>query len=231
MQTKLTVVNKTGLETTPVSKKKPESKFSKESPSKKSVQKSHRKKKRTPTKRRRRRVSLSPEAVAARARNLNRAMPVIPALAEIIGKSVVTRCEAVKLIWDYVRAHDLKDRNDGRFIVCDKKLLNIFNNESVVHITTMPKLLSHCFITNLPSTGDISLDDYVSTKDWKGSHYSGSESEDDDLGPVEPATGSVDCASDSRQKTTPLSPEKVPRILTPKVKQTKTEVIKIKDEI
>lgn len=39
----------------------------------------------------------------------------------------LTRPEVVKKIWEYIKAHDLQDPKDKRFILCDEKLMNVFN--------------------------------------------------------------------------------------------------------
>lgn len=52
----------------------------------------------------------------------------------------MSRPKVVKEIWNYVKAHDLQDPNDKRYIICDDKLKPIFGDK--VHMFTMNKVLS-----------------------------------------------------------------------------------------
>jgi len=53
-------------------------------------------------------------------------------LAEIIGSSEpVTRAEAVKRLWDYVKAHDLQNPQNRREILADDKLKQLFGKNKI----------------------------------------------------------------------------------------------------
>ncbi|RAR84366.1 DNA topoisomerase-3 [Paracidovorax anthurii] len=54
-----------------------------------------------------------------------------PALAAVIGTEPVARPEAVKKMWDYIKAHNLQDPKDKRTIVADAKLREVFGKDSV----------------------------------------------------------------------------------------------------
>jgi chromatin remodeling complex protein RSC6 len=55
-----------------------------------------------------------------------------PELAHIVGSSPLTRGDAMKRVWDYIKKHDLQDPENKRRIRADANLLPIFeNNESL----------------------------------------------------------------------------------------------------
>ncbi|NBQ85946.1 MAG: DNA topoisomerase III [Betaproteobacteria bacterium] len=53
------------------------------------------------------------------------------ALAAVIGAEPVARTEAVKKLWDYIKAQGLQDPKDKRSIVADAKLLPVFGKDRV----------------------------------------------------------------------------------------------------
>lgn len=64
-----------------------------------------------------------------------------PALKEITGSTGATRPQLTKLLWDYVKVHNLQDPQDRRYILCDAKLEMVFH-EKRVHMTQVAGLLS-----------------------------------------------------------------------------------------
>ena len=54
-----------------------------------------------------------------------------PQLAAVIGNGPFGRGEVKKLLWDYIKAHDLQDPKDKRTIVADDKLKAVFGADSV----------------------------------------------------------------------------------------------------
>ncbi|WP_227698957.1 SWIB/MDM2 domain-containing protein, partial [Raoultella sp. 18093] len=73
----------------------------------------------------------SPAATAAKApRKTAAGKPPSPALAAVIGPDPVGRPEAVKNMWEYIKAHNLQDPKDTRTIVADAKLREVFRKES-----------------------------------------------------------------------------------------------------
>ncbi|MBO9678861.1 MAG: DNA topoisomerase III [Acidovorax sp.] len=53
------------------------------------------------------------------------------ALAAVIGTEPVARPEAVKKMWEYIKAHNLQDPKDKRTILADDKLRAVFGKDSV----------------------------------------------------------------------------------------------------
>lgn len=55
-----------------------------------------------------------------------------PDLAHIVGSQPLTRGDAMKRVWDYIKKHDLQDPENKRRIRADDNLRPIFeNNESL----------------------------------------------------------------------------------------------------
>jgi upstream activation factor subunit UAF30 len=52
-------------------------------------------------------------------------------LAAVIGKSAVTRGQAVKKFWEYVKGNDLQDPNDGRVILSDDALYALSGKKKI----------------------------------------------------------------------------------------------------
>lgn len=52
-------------------------------------------------------------------------------LAAVIGATPVARTEAVKLIWDYIKANNLQNPNNKRNILADDKLNKVFGKNEV----------------------------------------------------------------------------------------------------
>jgi DNA topoisomerase III len=54
-----------------------------------------------------------------------------PALAAVIGSDAVSRPEATKKLWDYIKAHGLQDAADKRKVNADAKLEPVFGKPQV----------------------------------------------------------------------------------------------------
>jgi chromatin remodeling complex protein RSC6 len=52
-------------------------------------------------------------------------------LGAVIGTSPVARTEAVKLMWDYIKAHNLQNPANKRNILADAKLEKVFGKNEV----------------------------------------------------------------------------------------------------
>ena len=52
-------------------------------------------------------------------------------LAAVIGATPVARTEAVKLMWDYIKANNLQNPANKRNILADAKLSKIFGKEEI----------------------------------------------------------------------------------------------------
>jgi upstream activation factor subunit UAF30 len=52
-------------------------------------------------------------------------------LAAVIGANPVARTEAVKLIWDYIKANNLQNPSNKRNILADSKLNKVFGKDEI----------------------------------------------------------------------------------------------------
>lgn len=62
-------------------------------------------------------------------------------LAAVIGEEAVSRGEATKKIWDYIKEHQLQDPNDKRQIIPDEKLSQVFGSSEPVNMFKLASLL------------------------------------------------------------------------------------------
>ena len=81
-------------------------------------------------------VSKAPKATKAAAAKKPRAPAVgtlkpSPALAAVIGEDLTTRPQALKKLWDYIKAQQLQDPADKRTIVADAKLRPVLGEDRV----------------------------------------------------------------------------------------------------
>lgn len=56
---------------------------------------------------------------------------VLNQLAEVLGASKLPRKEITKNLWVYIKSHNLQDPEDGRVILCDDKLEQLFKKKKV----------------------------------------------------------------------------------------------------
>ncbi|KAI9203993.1 uncharacterized protein BJ171DRAFT_507293 [Polychytrium aggregatum] len=75
-----------------------------------------------------------------------------PVLANFMGTPAAARTDVVRKIWEHVRAHNLQDSSDRRFINCDQVLENVLGVKRV-HMFTMNKILA----AHLKAGGDLAV--------------------------------------------------------------------------
>jgi chromatin remodeling complex protein RSC6 len=63
-------------------------------------------------------------------------------LAAVIGSKPLARTEAVKKIWNYIKANKLQDNKNKRMINADDKLKPVFGGKNQVSMFDLAKLLS-----------------------------------------------------------------------------------------
>ncbi|KAF3912060.1 hypothetical protein ABW21_db0202120 [Orbilia brochopaga] len=85
-----------------------------------------------------------------------------PQLSSLLGETQLSRPETVKRIWAYIKANDLQDQSDKRYIICDENLRTVFPS-SKVHMFTMNKILSgHLFPINGTAAPSVKSEDLKS---------------------------------------------------------------------
>jgi chromatin remodeling complex protein RSC6 len=82
------------------------------------------------------------EKAAAKVNGLQKPMTPSKDLAGVIGAGEVSRGEAVKKIWDYIKKHNLQDPKNKRDILADDKLKPVFGGAAKVSMFEMNKHLS-----------------------------------------------------------------------------------------
>ncbi|KAJ3312248.1 hypothetical protein HDV04_003291 [Boothiomyces sp. JEL0838] len=63
-----------------------------------------------------------------------------PALSELLNEAELGRMQVTKKIWDYIKANNLQDEKDKRYILCDEKLRKVFKTNRL-HMMKMATLL------------------------------------------------------------------------------------------
>jgi upstream activation factor subunit UAF30 len=67
-------------------------------------------------------------------------MALSPQLSALLNETQLSRPQTVKKIWEYIKARNLQDRDDGRQIICDDAMRNVFKSDRV-HMFTMNKVI------------------------------------------------------------------------------------------
>ncbi|KAK1299427.1 hypothetical protein QJS10_CPB14g01472 [Acorus calamus] len=89
----------------------------------------------------------SPAASAAPKRGFQVPRPISPALRKFLGgPPSASRTDAMKKIWEHIKANDLQNPANKREINCDEKLKSIFNGKDKVEMMEIAKLLSPHFL-------------------------------------------------------------------------------------
>ena len=62
---------------------------------------------------------------------LTKPMKLSADLADIVGKKEASRAECVKLLWAYLKKHNLQDPENKQFFTPDEKMQPIFGEERI----------------------------------------------------------------------------------------------------
>lgn len=63
-------------------------------------------------------------------------------LAAVIGSGKVTRPQAVKKVWAYIKKHKLQDKKNKRMINADEKLKPLFGGKKQISMFALAKCMS-----------------------------------------------------------------------------------------
>jgi chromatin remodeling complex protein RSC6 len=83
----------------------------------------------------------SPKKASSAPSKFMAALKVSDELAAIVGKKSLPRTEVTKLLWAYIKKHDLQDPKNKRNIKPDAKLALVLGNKTV-NMFEMTKLVS-----------------------------------------------------------------------------------------
>ncbi|KAA0039983.1 hypothetical protein IC582_027458 [Cucumis melo] len=75
-----------------------------------------------------------------------KSLKVSPTLAGFLGQSEISRADAIKQIWSYIKLNNLQNQTDKRQINCDAKLKAIFGGREKVGMLEISKFLSPHFV-------------------------------------------------------------------------------------
>ncbi|KAL9232420.1 hypothetical protein vseg_007534 [Gypsophila vaccaria] len=74
-------------------------------------------------------------------------MPISPTLKEFLGGAPeVSRTDAVKKVWEYIKLHNLQNPSNKKEIICDQKLKTLFSGKDTVGFLEIARLLSQHFV-------------------------------------------------------------------------------------
>ncbi|WVZ10877.1 hypothetical protein V8G54_015407, partial [Vigna mungo] len=79
-------------------------------------------------------------------RGIMKPRDVTPEMAALVGAQQISRTQALKLIWAYIKANNLQDPEDKRTIICDEKLKKIFEERDRVGMLEVARLISPHFL-------------------------------------------------------------------------------------
>ncbi|XP_051122098.1 upstream activation factor subunit spp27-like [Andrographis paniculata] len=77
---------------------------------------------------------------------ITKEMPISPVLQGIVGAEQISRAQASKKIWEYIKINNLQNPSDKRVIMCDAKLKQLFDGKDKVGFLEVAKLLSPHFL-------------------------------------------------------------------------------------
>ena len=65
-----------------------------------------------------------------------------PELAHVVGSKPLTRGDAMKRLWDYIKKHDLQDPENRRMVRADANLLPVFDGKEALSMFEMTAYVS-----------------------------------------------------------------------------------------
>lgn len=86
------------------------------------------------------------KATKTKAVRQSASVDVTPELAAIVGRNNLPRAEALKNVWDYIRAHNLQDPKNKRLIHPDALMAKVFGTTDPVDMFKMTALLNKHFV-------------------------------------------------------------------------------------
>ncbi|XP_027912522.1 upstream activation factor subunit UAF30 [Vigna unguiculata] len=79
-------------------------------------------------------------------RGIMKPRTVTPEMAALVGALEISRTQALKRIWAYIKDNNLQDPADKRTIICDEKLKKIFEGRDRVGMLDVARLISPHFL-------------------------------------------------------------------------------------
>ncbi|CAL9062004.1 unnamed protein product [Musa acuminata subsp. burmannicoides] len=93
-------------------------------------------------------VISSPSSTAAKPKHsgILKPIPVSLAMRKFLGVPEISRSQAVKKIWEYIKGHQLQNPANKKEICCDEKLKTLFEDRDKVGMLEIAKLISPHFL-------------------------------------------------------------------------------------
>ncbi|KAL0559750.1 hypothetical protein IC582_000117 [Cucumis melo] len=79
-------------------------------------------------------------------RGITKPRKISPELQALVGAPEISRTQALKVIWAYIKENNLQKPSDKKVIVCDEKLKNIFGGKDEVGFLEIAGLISPHFL-------------------------------------------------------------------------------------
>ncbi|XP_004512323.1 upstream activation factor subunit UAF30 [Cicer arietinum] len=77
---------------------------------------------------------------------IQKVVPVSSELGNFLGSPEVSRTDAVKRVWEYIKLQNLQNPSNKKEIFCDEKLKTIFDGKDKVVFTEIARLLANHFV-------------------------------------------------------------------------------------
>ncbi|BAT93364.1 hypothetical protein LR48_Vigan05g004700 [Vigna angularis] len=84
--------------------------------------------------------------ISRKIRGIMKPRDFTPEMAALVGAQQISRTQALKVIWAYIKANNLQDPEDKRTIICDEKLKKIFEERDRVGMLEVARLISPHFL-------------------------------------------------------------------------------------
>ncbi|KAG6468011.1 upstream activation factor subunit UAF30-like [Zingiber officinale] len=76
----------------------------------------------------------------------HRPLPLSPAMSKFLGVPEIARVDAVKKIWEHIKANQLQNPSNKQEIICDEKLKTILAGKDKVGMLEIVRLIAPHFV-------------------------------------------------------------------------------------
>ncbi|KAG0668262.1 hypothetical protein C6P45_004868 [Maudiozyma exigua] len=111
-------------------------------------------------------------------------------LQDIVGVKQSTRTEIVKLLWIYIRKHNLQNPTNGREVLCDDRMRPVFGDKMTIF--TMNKLIGpHLIKIDQPKVVEVEKEDITQNSESENNSFISATSEGANMTYVESSEDNV----------------------------------------
>ncbi|XP_057448842.1 protein TRI1-like [Lotus japonicus] len=94
-------------------------------------------------------ATAAPSKTKSSTSGIQKVVPVSSELGKFLGSPEVSRTDAVKRVWEYIKLQNLQNPTNKKEIFCDDKLKTIFEGKDKVGFTEIARLLSNHFVKSV----------------------------------------------------------------------------------